>query len=144
MFFHEVQAGDSLFTISSRYGIAIDEIRHVNGLVESNIVPGQALLIPLYTYIVQPGDTFTGIARKSYLSLEQLTAANPAVNPAVLQPGMRLTIPNISNYHASALGFYVVRSPELDRALISDFAPYSHPYPFLNITLLVMEISQTT
>ena len=125
MFFHEVQAGDSLFTISSRYGISIDEIRHVNGLVESNIVPGQALLIPLYTYIVQPGDTFTGIARKSYLSLEQLTAANPAVNPAALQPGMRLTIPNISNYHASALGYYVVRSPELDRALISDFAPYS-------------------
>lgn len=125
MFFHEVQAGDSLFTISSRYGISIDEIRHVNGLVESNIVPGQALLIPLYTYIVQPGDTFTGIARKSYLSLEQLTAANSAVNPAMLQPGMRLTIPNISNYHASALSFYVVRSPELDRSLISDFAPYS-------------------
>ncbi|SDN54266.1 glycosyl hydrolase family 18 protein [Bacillus sp. OK048] len=125
MFFHEVQAGDSLFTISSRYGISIDEIRRVNGLVQSNIVPGQALLIPLYTYIVQPGDTFTAIARKSFLSLDQLTAANAAVNPAALQPGMRLTIPNISNYHASTLSFYVVRSPELDRALISDFAPYS-------------------
>ncbi|MEH7272679.1 glycoside hydrolase family 18 protein [Neobacillus vireti] len=125
MFFHEVQAGDSLFTISSRYGISIDEIRRVNGLVQSNIVPGQALLIPLYTYIVQPGDTFTAIARKSFLSLDQLTAANPAVNPAALQPRMRLTIPDISNYRASTLSFYVVRSPELDRALISDFAPYS-------------------
>ncbi|WHY86711.1 glycoside hydrolase family 18 protein [Neobacillus novalis] len=124
MFFHEVQAGDSLFTIGSRFGISIDEIRRVNGLEKTNIVPGQALLIPLYTYIVQPGDTFTGIARKSYLSLKQLTDANPAVNPAALQPGMRLTIPNISNYHASVLSFYVIRSPELDRALISDDAPY--------------------
>ena len=38
---------------------------------------------------------------------------------------MRLTIPTISNYYASTLSFYVNRSPELDRALISDFAPYS-------------------
>ena len=38
---------------------------------------------------------------------------------------MRLTIPNISNYLASTLSFYVVRTPELDQALIRDFAPYS-------------------
>lgn len=100
MFFHEVRVGDTLFTISNRYRISIDEIRSVNGLKEANLVPGQALLIPLYTYIVQPGDTFIGIARKSYLSLKQLTNANPTVNPIALQPGMRLTIPNISNYLA--------------------------------------------
>ena len=125
MFFHEVQRGDSLFAISNSYGISIDQIRLVNGLNETNIVPGQALLIPLYTYIVQPGDTFIEIARKSFLSLEQLTNANPTVNPEALQPGMRLTIPNISNYRASTLSFYVVRTPELDKTLISNFAPYS-------------------
>ena len=31
MFFHEVQTGESLFTISNRYGISIDELRRVNG-----------------------------------------------------------------------------------------------------------------
>jgi spore germination protein YaaH len=125
MFYHEVQAGDSLFTISNKYGTTIDRLRLANGLEESNIVQGQALLIPLYTYTVQPGDTLTAIARKSFLSLEQLRNANPAVNPQTLQPGMRLTIPNIATYHASTLSFYVVRSPELDQSLISDFAPYS-------------------
>ena len=125
MFFHEVQVGDSLFTISNRYGVSIDQIRLVNGLEQTNIVPGQALLIPLYTYIVQPNDTFTSISRKSFLTIEQLSDANPTVNPDALQPGMRLTIPTISNYYASTLSFYVTRSPELDRALISDFAPYS-------------------
>ena len=69
MFFHEVQTGDSLFTISKRYGISIDEIRRVNGLVETNIVPGQALLIPLYTYIVQPGDTLFRNCQKIFLIL---------------------------------------------------------------------------
>ena len=125
MFFHEVQTGESLFTISNQYRISIDELRRVNGLEETNIVPGQALLVPLYTYIVQPGDTLIDIARKSFLSLEQLTNANPTVNPVALQPGIRLTIPDISNYLASGLNFYVVRSPEMDQALIRNFAPYS-------------------
>lgn len=117
--------GQYVCSFSNRYGISIDQIRLVNGLNETNIVPGQALLIPLYSYIVQPNDTFTGIARKSFLSLEQLTNANPTVNPDAIQSGLRLTIPNISNYYASTLGFYVIRNPELDQALISDFAPYS-------------------
>ena len=88
----------------------MDQIRLVNGLSETNIVPGQALLISLYVYTVQPEDTFTEIARKSFLSVEQLINANPTVNPNALQPGMKLTIPNISNYRASTLSFYVVRS----------------------------------
>ena len=67
MFFHEVQVGDSLFTISNRYGISMDQIRLVNGLSETNIVPGQALLISLYVYTVQPEDTFTEIAKKIFL-----------------------------------------------------------------------------
>jgi spore germination protein len=125
MFIHTVQPGDSLFSISSRYGSSIDQIRAVNGLEETNIVPGQALLIPLFVYTVQPGDTLTSIARKAFVSLEQLKMANPSINPDLLQPEMKITIPDISNYLAGTLSFYVVRNPELDRELINDFAPYS-------------------
>ncbi len=125
MFIHIVQPGDSLFSISRRYHSTIDQIRSVNGLEETNIVPGQALLIPLYIYTVQPGDTLISIARKAFVPLEQLRAANPSINPYSLQPGMKLTIPNISDYLVTTLGFYVVRNPDLDRTLIRDFAPYS-------------------
>ena len=125
MFIHEVQTGESLFNIGNRYGISVDEIRSVNGFAQTNIVPGLSLLIPLYTYIVQPGDTLTEIARISFLTVEQLRNANPAVNPVALQPGMRLRIPDISNYPASLLGYYVVRSPKLDQELITIAAPYS-------------------
>ncbi len=125
VFIHTVEPGESLFSISQRYDYPVDQIRAVNGLEGMNIVPGLALLIPLYVYTVQPGDTFTSIARKAMVSVEQLRAANPAVDPNLLQPGMKITIPNISDYVAATLGFYTVRSPELDQTLIRDFAPYT-------------------
>ncbi|PLR82422.1 sporulation protein [Bacillus canaveralius] len=125
MFIHTVQAGESLFAISRRYDISLDQLRIVNGLNETNIVPGQSLLIPLYTYTVQPGDTFMTIARKSFVPLDQLRNANPEIDPDALQPGMRIRIPDISYYYASTLSYYVLRNPELDRALINDFAPYA-------------------
>ena len=61
---------------------AIGQIRLVNGLVETNIVPGQALLIPLYTYTVQQGDNYDSIARRTFVSAEALQKANPSVTPA--------------------------------------------------------------
>jgi spore germination protein len=125
MFIHMVQPGESLFTISNRYNAPVDQLRRVNGLEETNIVPGQSLLVPLYTYVVQPGDTLSRIARKALVPLEQLRAENPNVSADALQAGMRIQIPDISNYIAATLGYYVLRNPELDRALISDFAPYS-------------------
>jgi len=125
MFVHVVQPGDTLFSISNRYGSSIDQLRSVNGLEETNVVPGQALLIPLYIYTVQPNDTINNIARKAYVSLEQLKRANPSIHPNHLQVGMKIRIPDISNYVAGTLQYYAVRSPDLDRNLISDFATYS-------------------
>jgi len=125
MFIHIVGPGDSLFSIGRRYGASVDQIRGVNGLDETNIVPGQALLIPLYVYTVQPGDTLTAIAAKAFVPLERLRAANPGISPNALQVGAKITIPSISNYIAGTLSFYVLRNPDLDRELINDYAPYS-------------------
>ncbi|GAB1804902.1 glycosyl hydrolase family 18 protein [Priestia megaterium] len=125
MFVHVVQPDETLFSISNRYGSSINQLRSVNGLEETNIVPGQALLIPLYIYTVQPNDTINDIARKAYVSLEQLKRANPSIQPNHLQVGMKIRIPDISNYIAGTLQYYAVRSPDLDRNLINDFATYS-------------------
>ncbi|MFS0669533.1 glycoside hydrolase family 18 protein [Peribacillus frigoritolerans] len=125
MFVHTVQPGDTLFSISNRYGYPIAQLRSVNGLEETNIVPGQSLLIPLYVYTVQTGDTFNSIARKAYVPLERLRKANAYINPHALQPGMKIRIPDISNYLAGTLQYYALRNPDLDRNLINDFATYS-------------------
>lgn len=125
MFVHTVQSGDSLFSISRKYGYPVDSIRSVNGLEETNIVPGQALLIPLNEYTVQPNDTYAVIAGKAYVPQMQLMQANPDIPPNRLRTGMKVKIPDISNYLAGTLQFYVIRTPEADRELINDFAPYS-------------------
>ncbi len=43
---HEVKAGDTLETISRKYGVDIQAIRDVNELVTDSIQPGQRLFIP--------------------------------------------------------------------------------------------------
>ncbi|WP_028552786.1 glycoside hydrolase family 18 protein [Paenibacillus sp. UNC451MF] len=125
MFIYIVQPGDSLYTISVKYDIPIDRIRLANGLVRINIVPGQALLIPLSIYKVQPGDSIYTIAQMAYVPLQALINANPSIRPNALYPGMKITIPNISDFYITTLGYYALRSPELDRALVNDFAPYA-------------------
>lgn len=74
------------------------------------------------------------------MSLEQLKRANPSVSYNYLQVGMKINIPNISDYIAGTLEYYAVRNPEADRELISDFATYSFPFLSLNIILAAMEI----
>ena len=44
-------------------------------------------------YVVKPGDTPSGIAEKTGVSLEQLEEANPVLDPQLLAPGQRIRIP---------------------------------------------------
>jgi len=44
-------------------------------------------------YIVKPGDTPSGIAEKTGVSLEQLEEANPDLDPQLLAPGQRIRLP---------------------------------------------------
>jgi len=44
-------------------------------------------------YLVKPGDTPSGIAQKTGVSLEQLEKANPDLDPQLLAPGQRIKIP---------------------------------------------------
>ncbi|HXF86207.1 MAG TPA: peptidoglycan DD-metalloendopeptidase family protein [Anaerolineales bacterium] len=46
-------------------------------------------------YIVQPGDTLSFIAERFNLSLEELIAANPSINPDFLTEGQRIVIPGL-------------------------------------------------
>ena len=80
---------------------------------------------PLNEYTVQPNDTYAVIAGKAYVPQMQLMQANPDIPPNRLRTGMKVKIPDISNYLAGTLQFYVIRTPEADRELINDFAPYS-------------------
>ena len=43
-------------------------------------------------YVVKPGDTLSGIAMKTDISVETLQALNPDVDVQALQPGTRLRL----------------------------------------------------
>jgi LysM repeat protein len=46
--YHTVTSGDTLFSISHRYGLSIEKIRHLNKLTKSSVIyPGQKLLVSL-------------------------------------------------------------------------------------------------
>lgn len=45
MIIHEVKAGDTLFSISKRYNITVEQIRQLNGLSSDNLSLGQLLVI---------------------------------------------------------------------------------------------------
>jgi LysM repeat protein len=47
--------------------------------------------LPAY-WTVRPGDTFTGIAHKTGLTVAELEAFNPTVDPVGIFPGQRLTL----------------------------------------------------
>jgi len=44
-------------------------------------------------YVVKPGDTPSGIAEQTGVSLEQLEEANPDLDPQLLAPGQRIRLP---------------------------------------------------
>ncbi|WP_405098626.1 glycosyl hydrolase family 18 protein [Oceanobacillus sp. FSL H7-0719] len=130
MFVYTVNPGDSLFTISQKYDVPVEVLRSVNGLVNPNIVPGQALLINTNIYTVQPGDNFYTIAQMAYVSMDMLIAANAGVNPNSLQPGMKIILPKLPGYTATTFNYFYITGTESDQHLIRDFAPYTTYYSF--------------
>jgi LysM repeat protein len=99
-----VRPGDNLTTIAATYGVTVAAIQQANGLSSPNrIYVGQTLLIPdptpaaappaTGTYVVQPGDTLSGIAARFGSTVPTLMAANALPNPNYIWVGQRLRIP---------------------------------------------------
>jgi spore germination protein len=91
---HEVKYGDSLAKISKQYNMNKDELAKLNGLAKNmGLVPGQAMLIPGSTYIVQTGDSVWEIAKRHAISEQTLMNQNGLKN-RVIVPGQKLNIPH--------------------------------------------------
>ncbi len=107
-FYYTVRPGDNLTRIAYRYGTTVAAIMYANGLHSSVIYVGQVLLIPAgssgggggggggcpQTYVVQPGDTLSGIARRFGVSTYELARCNGISNPSFIYVGQRLCIPS--------------------------------------------------
>lgn len=124
MFVYVVKSGDSLFGISQKFDVPVDTLRSVNGLTATNVVTGQALLVPGNVYTVQAGDSFWTISRAAHVPLDALMKANPGVRPENLKPGMRLNLPGLARRVGTHFSYTQLRTPTADRTVIADNAPY--------------------
>ncbi|MGC9399272.1 MAG: LysM peptidoglycan-binding domain-containing protein [Anaerolineae bacterium] len=103
-----VQPGDTLFSISRRYGVSVHELAAANGLAwNAWIYVGQRLTIPGLSspspapapsatgsiYVVQPGDTLLSIAFRHGISVSRLASTNGLAWNAWVYTGQRLVIP---------------------------------------------------
>ena len=117
---YTVQAGDTLYGISRKAGVSVDQLLSVNALSTSSVIhPGQTLSLGTLTqqtnstvattvstqsvsstakatangyYTVKAGDTLYGISRKFGMSLSQLISANGISTSSVIQPGQTLRV----------------------------------------------------
>lgn len=101
-----VASGDTLDTLSRRYGVPASAIMQANALTSpTGIRPGQRLVVPRYNHaasaparsqsehVVSPGETMTGIAKRYNVPLKDLAKANRIEPYAQLKMGDRLVIP---------------------------------------------------
>jgi LysM repeat protein len=100
--YHVVQWGENLTRIAWRYGTTVWAIAQANGIWNVDyIVAGQVLLIPVSgpapvpwsIYIVQPGDTLSGIAWRFGTTVWAIAQVNGIWNPHLIYIGQTIYIP---------------------------------------------------
>lgn len=101
-----VQPGETLWGLSKRYGVTVDDLLNANKANWTGVLrSGQTLLIPSKDssatqtaktetsradmYVVQPGETKYGLSRKFNLTIDELEELNPHIKP-MLQSGHRI------------------------------------------------------
>lgn len=104
-----IQPGDTIEKISTNYNVSVDEILKNNCLIDTKLVSGSVIYLPVVstqkscvpgadgwtrTYTVQITDTLYSIAQKYYIGITQLKLVNCLVSD-IIYVSMKLWVPNI-------------------------------------------------
>lgn len=105
--FYTVQKGDTLYSISKKFNISVEEIKKINNLKSNTLSIGQKLNlngnlpdnetneIEYDNYTVQRGDSLWSIAQKYNITVNELINLNELEN-TILQIGQNLKVPKIN------------------------------------------------
>jgi len=98
--YYTVKSGDSLWSISRKFGVTVNELKKVNNLSSNLLSIGQNLIIPgkknntsSNEYVVKKGDTLYGIANKYNVSVDNLKSYNNLSTDS-LSIGQKIKIPD--------------------------------------------------
>ena len=111
---YTVEPGDSLWSISKKFNVSIENLKLANDLTSNLLNVGQILKIPkeekpttgdYSIYTIAKGDSLYSIAKKYNLSVDELIKYNN-LDSTNLSVGEQLLIPNIGNLSST----YIVKS----------------------------------
>ena len=110
--YYTVKSGDSLWSISRKFGVSVDELKNANNLSSNLLSVGQNLIIPVKEaqdtsdeYVVKKGDTLYSIARKYNTSVDNLKSINNITTDS-LAIGQIIKLPSTSS---TASDTYIVK-----------------------------------
>ncbi|MEK7672818.1 MAG: M23 family metallopeptidase [Patescibacteria group bacterium] len=115
---HSVESGESLSSISSKYGVKVETIMWENGIANANSLKiGQTLLVPPVdglSYKVASGDSIDKIAKKYSISSDAIIAQN-GLESQTIAKGQALFLPGAKPIYqptaiANSRGTSVARS----------------------------------
>ena len=90
---HEVQSGETLYSIARRYQVPPAELQRANSIeVPNMLLPGTVLTIPS-VYRVERGDTLFSIARRFNVTVDQLRELNE-LEGSLIAVGRTLRLPS--------------------------------------------------
>lgn len=101
---HKVKKNETLYSLSKKYHVAVEELKAANNLVHNNVKKGDVLVIPprsaaseegagskATTYKVRKGDTLSRIAKKTGVSVSELKRLN-GLSKKKVKPGQILAL----------------------------------------------------
>ena len=100
---HDVAKGETLYSLSRRYGVTVDDIKSANEALAAGLKAGQRIKIPVKSaaekeqpkvrlHKVVRGETLYSLSKLNDLTVEELRAANPHVRKG-LKAGQLIEIP---------------------------------------------------
>lgn len=104
-----VERGDTLSQIAMEYNTSYEYLAKINNIPNPNLIyVGQRIVVPILEnneihdtshrlYIVECGNTLTGISREFGVSIESIVRLNDIANPNLIYVGQILRISTINN-----------------------------------------------
>ncbi len=94
---YTVQAGDSIYSIASYFGVSVDTIMTFNHMPKKMVHVGDVLEVPSVSgvlYEIEKGDTMIGIAKKYDIDIDDLTLYTGLSANEKLTVGEEIFLPN--------------------------------------------------
>ncbi len=114
--YHIVKRGDTLFSLSKKHSVSIDELKEINNLRSARLRIGQKLLVKRTgprDYTVQKGDNIWKIARKFNIDHDELMDIN-AFETDLLKPGQKILLEPDVGYEPKNYESILSQSVRLD------------------------------